>query len=153
MLNTYTQLAPDTVIPDGTTAPLSVSVPTASTQHAPHTHSASNAMIDTAPDSSYAPLNPRRPVYSSGRNVPASLPTAPSPRSQDFSFSLESRRRATDILMEGKKDYSMVLYGGIAHGFATRGDPSVPTQRWGKEHAALSALAWFDHHGSIVGST
>ncbi|KAH9923149.1 alpha/beta-hydrolase [Epithele typhae] len=67
----------------------------------------------------------------------------------DFLFPPESRRRAVDILIEGKMEYSLVLYGGLEHGFATRGDPNVPNQRWGKEHAALSAVAWFDHHGSV----
>ncbi|KAH9923136.1 alpha/beta-hydrolase [Epithele typhae] len=67
----------------------------------------------------------------------------------DYLFPTASRRRAVDILVEEKKDYSLVVYGGLEHGFATRGDPSVPNQRWGKEHAALSALAWFDHHRSV----
>ena len=84
----------------------------------------------------------------------------------DHSFGPDARRRAVDILAEAKADYTMVLYGGISHGFATRADPSVPKQReyrlsshharlmgfgpsigWGKEQGAATALNWFDHHG------
>ena len=33
------------------------------------------------------------------------------------------------MLVEHKKDYTMLLLGGVAHGFATRADPGVPKQR------------------------
>ena len=46
----------------------------------------------------------------------------------DHSFGPDARRRAVDVLVEGKKDYTLVLYGGIAHGFTTRADPRVPKQ-------------------------
>ena len=47
----------------------------------------------------------------------------------DHSFGPDARRRAVDILVEAKTEYTMVLFGGISHGFATRADPSVPKQR------------------------
>ena len=46
----------------------------------------------------------------------------------DHSFGPDARRRAVDVLVEGKKDYTLVLYGGIAHGFTTRADPRVSKQ-------------------------
>ena len=48
---------------------------------------------------------------------------------EDFSFTVDNRRKAIDVLVEHKKDYTMLLFGGIAHGFATRADPTVPKQR------------------------
>ena len=47
----------------------------------------------------------------------------------DHSFGPDARRRAVDILVEAKAEYTMVLFGGISHGFATRADPSMPKQR------------------------
>ncbi len=44
----------------------------------------------------------------------------------DHTFPVESRRRAEDILVEGKKTYFIQVFGSVAHGFALRGDPKVP---------------------------
>ena len=47
---------------------------------------------------------------------------------EDQSFGHAARRRAVDILIEAKVDYTVVLYSGIEHGFATRADTTVPKQ-------------------------
>ena len=44
----------------------------------------------------------------------------------DHTFPLESRRRAEDILVEGKKTYFIQVFSSVAHGFAMRGDPNIP---------------------------
>ncbi|TFK91184.1 alpha/beta-hydrolase [Polyporus arcularius HHB13444] len=63
----------------------------------------------------------------------------------DHTFPVESRRRAEDILVEGKKTYFIQVFGSVAHGFALRGDPKVPIARWSKEESARSILNWFTH--------
>lgn len=55
-------------------------------------------------------------------------PTFP-PTAIDITFPTESRRRAEDILDEIKATYHVQLFGGVEHGFATRGDPSVEVIR------------------------
>ncbi|KAK0612251.1 dienelactone hydrolase family-domain-containing protein [Immersiella caudata] len=39
--------------------------------------------------------------------------------------------------------YQVNLYGGTAHGFATRGDITLPEQKFGKEAAFYQAVRWF----------
>lgn len=56
--------------------------------------------------------------------TPTFLPTAIDP-----TFPTESRRRAEDILDEVKATYYVQIFGGVEHGFATRGDPSVEVIR------------------------
>lgn len=48
---------------------------------------------------------------------------------EDRSFPAESRRRAEDILAQRKQPYHIVVFQGVKHGFATRGDPEDPTVR------------------------
>ncbi|KAL5493012.1 hypothetical protein ACEPAI_4460 [Sanghuangporus weigelae] len=62
----------------------------------------------------------------------------------DHTFPVEFRRRAEDILVEKKHDYFFQVFGGVEHGFAVRGDPNVPIQRWAKEESARGIVAWFD---------
>ncbi|KAJ7083982.1 Alpha/Beta hydrolase protein [Mycena belliarum] len=61
----------------------------------------------------------------------------------DFTFALESRRRAEDILVEVKAQYQFQVFSGVQHGFALRGDPSVPDARWAKEESASGIVRWF----------
>ncbi|KAE8445765.1 hypothetical protein EG329_012823 [Mollisiaceae sp. DMI_Dod_QoI] len=42
--------------------------------------------------------------------------------------------------------YQISLYGGTAHGFAVRGDITIPRVRVAKEHAFFQAVAWFDEY-------
>ncbi|KAJ6597571.1 Alpha/Beta hydrolase protein [Mycena vulgaris] len=61
----------------------------------------------------------------------------------DFTFPLESRRRAEDILVETKAKYQFQVFSGVQHGFALRGDPDVPDARWAKEESARGIIGWF----------
>ncbi|KAI0352209.1 alpha/beta-hydrolase [Trametes cingulata] len=63
----------------------------------------------------------------------------------DHTFPLASRRRAEDMLVEQHADYFIQVFGGVKHGFALRGDPGVPAERWAKEESARAVLGWFDH--------
>ncbi|KAH6874135.1 hypothetical protein BKA70DRAFT_1351029 [Coprinopsis sp. MPI-PUGE-AT-0042] len=65
----------------------------------------------------------------------------------DFTFSTESRRRGVDILTETKAVYYMQVFGGVTHGFATKGDISVPHIRHAKEESARSVVNWFIRWG------
>lgn len=40
----------------------------------------------------------------------------------------------------------MTVFSGVAHGFAMRGDPADPWQRWAKEAAFQQAVSWFRFH-------
>ncbi|KIJ93531.1 hypothetical protein K443DRAFT_684480 [Laccaria amethystina LaAM-08-1] len=62
----------------------------------------------------------------------------------DPTFPVESRRRAEDILDEIKATYHVQIFGGVEHGFATRGDPSVEVIRWSKEESARGIAGWFN---------
>ncbi|TFY77139.1 hypothetical protein EWM64_g6871 [Hericium alpestre] len=62
----------------------------------------------------------------------------------DHTFPLNSRRRAEDILIARGADYHFQVFGKVAHGFAVRGDPAVPEQKWAKEESARGIVAWFD---------
>ncbi|KAG9309080.1 dienelactone hydrolase [Chiua virens] len=61
----------------------------------------------------------------------------------DVSFPLEARRRAEDILVRNKSSYHIQVFSGVEHGFATRGNPDVPDQRWAKEESARGIKDWF----------
>ncbi|KAH8890281.1 alpha/beta-hydrolase [Thozetella sp. PMI_491] len=62
----------------------------------------------------------------------------------DHAFNTESRRKAIDILQSEKKRYHVQLFYGIGHGFAVKGDPKDPYQRWCKEQSLQAIAAWFD---------
>lgn len=84
----------------------------------------------------------------------------------DHTFDGPSRRRALDILQEGKKTYHYQLFSGVEHGFALRGDPKDPYQRklnlhvrvneqnsltigiskgWVKEQSLNGIVNWFSY--------
>jgi len=62
----------------------------------------------------------------------------------DHTFGTEARRRALDILQEDGKKYHHQLFAGVEHGFALRGDPKDPYQRWVKEQSLSGIVSWFD---------
>ncbi|KAH6903414.1 hypothetical protein BKA70DRAFT_1300910 [Coprinopsis sp. MPI-PUGE-AT-0042] len=86
-------------------------------------------------------------------------------KKDDFTFSAESRRRGVDILTETKAVYYMQVFGGVTHGFATKGDISVAHIRkpfpsaanktllnilrpgHAKEESARSVINWFIRWG------
>jgi len=69
----------------------------------------------------------------------------------------EDKRHETEAILkdlstgEGKLMYQMSLYGGVAHGFATRGDLSDERQKWAKEAAFKQAVEWFERWVKGVG--
>ncbi|KAF5384635.1 hypothetical protein D9757_007499 [Collybiopsis confluens] len=61
----------------------------------------------------------------------------------DHTFPTESRRIAEDILISNKANYYFQVFSGVVHGFANRGDPSIPDYRWAKEQSAQGISQWF----------
>lgn len=43
----------------------------------------------------------------------------------DHTFPLSSRRTAEDILISKKSRYTIQVFSGVVHGFATKGDPEI----------------------------
>lgn len=83
------------------------------------------------------------------------------PTEVDGTFPIEARRRAEDILVEGKKVYHIQVFGGVEHGFAVRGDltnknigqyllalakrhRSTIYVVWAKEESVRVAIKWFN---------
>ena len=70
--------------------------------------------------------------------VELTLPPSPVRATEvDFSFPLEARRRAEDILVRNKSTYFIQVFSGVAHGFAVRCDLNIPHER-----ASLSRV-WY----------
>ena len=86
-----------------------------------------------------------------------------SPLEIDNAFIPELRRAIEDDLSARKMTYYFQIFSGASHGFATRGDPAVESQRgchclllamvvlihfpclagWAKEECARSVVQWF----------
>ncbi|PSR74085.1 hypothetical protein BD289DRAFT_380071, partial [Coniella lustricola] len=69
----------------------------------------------------------------------------------DHAFTPEARRKALDLLQADKKRYSVQLFQGVGHGFAVKGDPEDPYQRWCKEQSLRGMIDWFTFW--LVGSS
>lgn len=64
----------------------------------------------------------------------------------DYIYTTELRHETEKALIElGKKGikYRQVLYNGIGHGFAIRGDISLPVVKYAKERAFKDTVEWF----------
>ena len=64
----------------------------------------------------------------------------------DSMFPAEKRHRSEEILKATAKAYQINLFGGVAHGFAVRGDMENRVERFAKEQAFLQAISWFNWH-------
>ncbi|KAI0041986.1 alpha/beta-hydrolase [Auriscalpium vulgare] len=62
----------------------------------------------------------------------------------DFTFDRTARHRAEELLVQVQAQYHIQVFSGVAHGFAIRGNPDVPHERWAKEVCASTVIAWFD---------
>ncbi|KAK1992336.1 alpha/beta-hydrolase [Colletotrichum falcatum] len=62
----------------------------------------------------------------------------------DAMFPTEARRKGIDVLQREGKVYQLQLFQGVGHGFAVKGDPSDPYQRWCKEQSLKAMIDWFD---------
>ncbi|TFY82902.1 hypothetical protein EWM64_g1111 [Hericium alpestre] len=63
---------------------------------------------------------------------------------EDFTFPVESRRKAEDILVGLKAEYHIQVFAKVSHGFAVRCNLDVPREKWAKEQSAATVIAWFD---------
>ena len=63
----------------------------------------------------------------------------------DTIFPEDKRHESERILKDmGSIPYQMVLYSGVEHGFAVRGDLNKPEIKFAKEAAFIQAVQWFD---------
>ncbi|ETS73290.1 hypothetical protein PFICI_14895 [Pestalotiopsis fici W106-1] len=60
----------------------------------------------------------------------------------DHTFSTDSRNHAIGILKSESKKYHLQLFSGVEHGFALRGNPEDPYQRWVKEQSLQGIIGW-----------
>ncbi|PKS12495.1 hypothetical protein jhhlp_000702 [Lomentospora prolificans] len=63
----------------------------------------------------------------------------------DHTFDGPSRRKALDILQAEKATYHYQLFSGVEHGFALRGNPDNPYERWVKEQSLQGIVNWFNY--------
>ncbi|KAH7916438.1 Alpha/Beta hydrolase protein [Hygrophoropsis aurantiaca] len=70
---------------------------------------------------------------------------------EDSTFPLESRRRAEDLMNANpsRPQYYFQVFSGVSHGFAVRGDPDIPIQRWAKEESARGIKDWFNWFAAL----
>jgi len=64
----------------------------------------------------------------------------------DRIFPPEKRHATEALLQETGVPYQVNLYSGVQHGFAVRGDMTVPISKYAKEQAFLQAVYWFNEH-------
>lgn len=81
----------------------------------------------------------------------------------DSAFPLDKRRRAEDLLVEGKKVYYIQVFSGVSHGFAVKGNPDIEAERksnpkimlrfyahlssgFAKEECARGIVSWFSRY-------
>jgi dienelactone hydrolase len=63
----------------------------------------------------------------------------------DTIFPEDKRHESERILKDMSSiPYQMVLYSGVEHGFAVRGDLNKPEIKFAKEAAFIQAVQWFD---------
>jgi hypothetical protein len=59
---------------------------------------------------------------------------------------MEKRMESEMVLKGIKATYSIALFGGVSHGFATRGDPNNIKEMYAREKAIWDMLYWFQTH-------
>ncbi|CAG9992209.1 unnamed protein product [Clonostachys byssicola] len=72
-------------------------------------------------------------------NGPASIAAA----EIDTLFEPARRFEVEGMLNQTAHPYQVTLYSGTFHGFGTRGNISIPEQKFGKEEAFFQAVRWF----------
>ncbi|KAG2090775.1 uncharacterized protein F5147DRAFT_724479 [Suillus discolor] len=65
------------------------------------------------------------------------------PIETDSAFPATFRRHVEDILVEKRATYYFQIFSGVSHGFGTRGDPEIETERWAKEECQRAMVGWF----------
>ncbi|ODQ61841.1 hypothetical protein WICANDRAFT_82023 [Wickerhamomyces anomalus NRRL Y-366-8] len=66
----------------------------------------------------------------------------------DPAFTDELRTQSQQILKENKIKYQFDLFSGVAHGYAVRGDPNNPDDKYASEKTLKDQIAWFDRFSS-----
>ncbi|KAK7205955.1 dienelactone hydrolase family protein [Myxozyma melibiosi] len=61
-------------------------------------------------------------------------------------FPVENRIKTEAILTKNKAIYEITVFSGVSHGFAVRGDPTVPQTLYAKERAFFNMVAFFSFH-------
>ncbi|KAJ5088746.1 hypothetical protein N7456_012362 [Penicillium angulare] len=61
-------------------------------------------------------------------------------------FTTQLRHESEVTLAKTGQAWQINLLSGVVHGFAVRGDPKDPHQKWAKEQAFCQAIAWFDRY-------
>ncbi|KAL5610427.1 hypothetical protein FOBRF1_006544 [Fusarium oxysporum] len=64
----------------------------------------------------------------------------------DNIFPAKLRHRFEEILIETGKPFQINLFSGVEHGFAVRGYPNDPAQRFAKDQAFFQAVQWFNKY-------
>lgn len=64
----------------------------------------------------------------------------------DSAFTAKLRHESEETLTKTGQEWQINLFSGVVHGFAVRGDPKDPKQKWAKEQAFCQAVTWFDRH-------
>ncbi|KAJ5476763.1 hypothetical protein N7475_002492 [Penicillium sp. IBT 31633x] len=64
----------------------------------------------------------------------------------DSIFTTQLRHESEDTLIKAGQPWNINLFSGVSHGFAVRGDLSVPRQKWAKQQAFCQAIAWFNEY-------
>ncbi|KAH6662648.1 Alpha/Beta hydrolase protein [Plectosphaerella plurivora] len=62
----------------------------------------------------------------------------------DSLFEPERRLAVEGLLGQTAQPFQINLYSGTQHGFGTRGNVSIPEQKFGKEEAFWQAVRWFN---------
>ncbi|KAK9468958.1 dienelactone hydrolase [Lipomyces arxii] len=74
------------------------------------------------------------------------LPIIISAAEVDPIFTAENRAKTEAILVKNKATYEITVYAGTTHGFACRVDPTIAVQKYAKERAFFSQVAFFAEH-------
>lgn len=81
------------------------------------------------------------------------VPTIISAAQTDSIFTPESRFKSEQILNKSGVDYEIDLFSGVQHGFAIRGDRSIPANKYAAEKALLDHITWFKRFEKNPSST
>jgi dienelactone hydrolase len=68
----------------------------------------------------------------------------------DSIFTEDLRHLTESKLKEIGVDYQIDLFGGVTHGFAVKGDISIPKVKYAKEKAFSDHVYWFNYHSGAI---
>ncbi|CAL9731531.1 hypothetical protein MOUN0_L11034 [Monosporozyma unispora] len=80
--------------------------------------------------------------------IPKSKPLLISAAEKDVIFTEELRHLTEDKLKENGITYQLDLFSGVEHGFAARGDISIPWVKYANEKALADQIHWFNYFGN-----